>query len=67
MTPSDEYRKIAAELRARAANAETPSLSAEWEHLAHCYLRLAEQADRNGLLDLFIEIGVRPKLDGDNA
>ena len=67
MTPSDQYREIDVKLTARAANAENASLSAEWEHLAHCYLRLAEQADRNGLLELFIEVGSRPKLDGDNA
>lgn len=67
MTPSDQYRKIAAELRARAANAETASLSSEWEHLAQCYVRLAEQADRNGRLDLFIEVGARPKVDRGNA
>ena len=45
MTPADTYRKLAAELKAKAANEANSTLAAEWDHLAQCYLRLARQAD----------------------
>ena len=48
MGSSVEYRLKAAEIEAEAEKAKaTPSLAAELENLAHAYLRLAEQADRN--------------------
>ena len=41
------YMSLAADLRGRARNEESPMLGAEWNYLADCYERLAEQADRN--------------------
>jgi hypothetical protein len=55
MTPAVHYRTLAARLRARAQNEESAHLRAEWEHLAHCYVRLAEQADRNCQTDVTYE------------
>ena len=46
---------LAARFRAHARRSENPRLSAEWEHLARCYVRLAEQAERNLGLDLVYE------------
>jgi hypothetical protein len=65
MTPAEQYRVRAAELIAKA-RAETNCLgAAQWEHLAKCYVRLAEQADQNSLTDLAIEVGPKPKLGGE--
>jgi hypothetical protein len=64
MTASDSYRKAAAELRAKAAGARNPH-TAEWERLARCYTRLAEQADRNSLQDVWIEDGCGKVIGGD--
>jgi hypothetical protein len=48
MTPAAQYRVLAAQLRKRAhEDANTPHLAAEWNHLADCYVQLAEQAERN--------------------
>jgi hypothetical protein len=47
MSPADRYKRLAAGLHARARNEASPNLSAEWDHLADCYERLAEQAERN--------------------
>jgi hypothetical protein len=63
MTPAQYYRTIAAELRAMAACTQSGMRAAQWEHLARCYLRLAEQADKNGLLDLGLEFDGGPTLD----
>jgi hypothetical protein len=46
-----------------AAGSTSAALASQWEHLARCYVRLAEQADKNGLLDLCIEFGDTPGLD----
>jgi hypothetical protein len=54
-TPATHYRTLAAQLRARARTEDSPQLRAEWEHLAHCYVRLAEQADRNSQTDVSYE------------
>jgi hypothetical protein len=62
---ADQYRTIALELSARAQGERTFELASQWEHLAKCYLRLAAQADQNGLTDIAIEIGPKPKLDDD--
>jgi hypothetical protein len=51
----DEYRVKAAELHARSKQETDPFLRAELEHLAHGYLRLAEQADRNAQNDVTYE------------
>lgn len=59
MTPADQYRALAARFRAHARSTDNPRLGAEWEHLARCYIRLAEQAERNLGLDLVYETPVR--------
>jgi hypothetical protein len=55
VTPADQYRALAARFRAHARTSENPRLSSEWDNLARCYVRLAEQAERNGRLDLVYE------------
>lgn len=55
MTPSIHYRKLAAVLRAKAQQEESPAVRAEWNHLAQCYVRLAEQADKNQRTDIVYE------------
>ena len=55
MTAVEQYRALAARFRARARTAANARLSSEWEHLSRCYLRLAEQAERNLGLDLVYE------------
>jgi hypothetical protein len=47
MTPAAQYRSLAGQLRERAnEDADCPQLAAEWNHLADCYVQLAEQAER---------------------
>jgi len=60
MVPSEQCRKLAAELRAKARNEESRQLRTEWNHLAMCYVRLAEQADRNQWTDITYEPPVFP-------
>jgi hypothetical protein len=55
MTSGDFYRTKAAELRAKALHESSPVVQSELENLAVAYLRLAEQADRNQLLDVSYE------------
>ena len=55
MTPSDQYRIRAAQFRARARSESNPQLSSEWNHLAQCYLRLAEHAARYSQIDIVYE------------
>jgi hypothetical protein len=62
MTAADQYRKVAAQLKARAASEPNKRLAAEWAHLSRCYLRLAAQADTNDLTDVWIETGARPRV-----
>lgn len=62
MTPAEQYRTLAAQLRSRACAADNVRIRAEWEHLAQCYIRLAEQADRNDRLDVTYEPILRPFL-----
>jgi len=45
LSPAEQYTKLAAHLRAKARREESPTLRAEWEHLAQCYIDLAEQTD----------------------
>ncbi len=52
MTRAEEYRHLANQVRARAFAEESPILRAEWETLANCYIRLAEQTDEAEQLDL---------------
>ena len=55
MTPADHYRTLAAHFRAHARIVDSNRLSAEWEHLARCYIRLAQQAEQNLGLDVVYE------------
>ena len=67
MTPADTYRMMAAELRAKALKAPTDRAAADLDHLARCYLRLAEQADQNTLLDVSAEFGPKSRLDDEGS
>ena len=62
MTASDQYRTLAAKLRAKARNEMSSVLRAEWEHLAQCYIRLARQADENSRTDITYEPILRTHL-----
>ncbi len=53
MTPAEQYRALAAKIRANLRMGSTNC--AEWECLAACYDRLAEQAERNQRFDLTCE------------
>jgi hypothetical protein len=55
MPPAAQYRKLAAELRARARGEKNASMRTEWGHLAQCYVRLAVQAEKNQLNDISYE------------
>jgi len=55
MSPAQQYQKFAAELRAKARKEKYASLQAEWANLAQCYLRLAEQAEKNSHNDVTYE------------
>jgi hypothetical protein len=49
------YISLAADLYGRARNEESPMLRAEWNYLATCYERLAEQADRSERTEITYE------------
>jgi hypothetical protein len=55
MTPGDQYRARAADLRARAQREADSLIRHEYENLALAYLRLANQADRNSYTDVVYE------------
>jgi hypothetical protein len=55
MPNSEEYRRKAAEMNARAKQEQNPLTRAELENLALAYLRLADQAERNATVDLVYE------------
>ena len=63
MTTADSYRKMAAELRAKALKAPNDAAASQYDALARAYLRLAEQADQNQQADVWAEFG--PRLDGE--
>ena len=65
MSPSDSYRVRAADLKAKAATESNGQLAAEYQNLARCYIRLAEQADTNSLADIWLEVGPKLRLGGD--
>jgi hypothetical protein len=44
MSRAEQYLNLAAEVRARAEQEDSPVLKAEWEQLAETYVRLAEQS-----------------------
>ncbi len=67
MSSTEHYRAIAAELEAKANAEPTSQLAAEWQHLARCYLRLAEQADQNSFQDFCFEYASKPPLKGEEA
>jgi hypothetical protein len=54
----DQYRIIAAELQAKAANEQNEMIAAEWNNLARAYLKLAGHADKN-------TYGLYPTLDSE--
>jgi hypothetical protein len=55
MTPADRYRTLAARFMAQAKSEQNLKLRSEWQYLAVCYLRIAEQADRNSRTDVVYE------------
>ncbi|HEY1474262.1 MAG TPA: hypothetical protein VGF53_09280 [Pseudolabrys sp.] len=59
-TAANQYRNLASDLHSRARNELSPHLKAEWDHLADCYERLAEQAEKNARIDA----GSEPVLRG---
>jgi hypothetical protein len=61
MTTAEQYRKVAADLRAKAAQAPTQDLALQWENLAKCHTRLSEQAEQNSFQDLWFEYGSRTR------
>ena len=65
MRSADQYRKLAAELKAKAAKEQDQSFASELDVLARSFLRLAEQAERNSSTDLWLEVGPRLRLDDD--
>ena len=65
VTPSEQYRAMAARFRAHSRLSDNVRLSAEWEHLARCYVRLAQQAEHNQTLDIAYETPARH--DGDRS
>ncbi len=67
MTTADSYRKIAAELHAKARKARSDHEACDLDNLARCYLRLAEQADQNSLSDVSAEFGPKVRLEGEGA
>ena len=56
----DQYRKRAAELDAQAKTELRPTVRDELERLALSYLRLAEQADQNELIEVVYETPPQP-------
>jgi hypothetical protein len=64
MSTGDQYRIIAAELRARGAREQNELHAADLDKLARAYLRLAEQADKNSCADIWMEYGPKPRLKG---
>ena len=55
MSPAERYRMMAAAFRAQALAQTNSSIAADLEHLAGCYLRLAEQAERNDTTEVVYE------------
>jgi hypothetical protein len=44
MSRAEQYMHLAAEVRAKAEEEDSPILRSEWENLAETYVRLAEQS-----------------------
>ena len=45
MSRTEQYLNLAAEVRAKAEQEDSPIMKAEWENLAETYVRLAEQSE----------------------
>ena len=45
MNRATEYRKLAADVRIRAADEGDPRIKGEWENLAQTYAKMADQCD----------------------
>jgi hypothetical protein len=68
MTPAETYRKMAADLLARAMEARENPIAIQLEALVQAYIRLAEQAEQNSRQDLWFEFAPNPQLkDRDGA
>ncbi len=65
MSTADSYRKIAAQLRAKALKARSDAAASQFDALAHAYLRLADQAEQNKRADIWGEFGPKVRLDGE--
>ena len=59
MTPAEQYRAMAAQLRATAQSEKVERIAAEWEKLANSYLDLAEHADEDQPFDIWFPGGRR--------
>jgi hypothetical protein len=55
MAAGDQYRSLAAECNARARREADAVIRAEWGSMAQAYCHLAEQAERNALVDIVYE------------
>ena len=55
MTLAEQYRNLAAGLRAKIHSENNEKFKAEWESLAQSYSRLAEQAELHDQTDLASE------------
>jgi hypothetical protein len=67
MTSAEHYRVLAADCGARARREYVPQMRKEWDRLARCYRRLAEQADHNSMTDIVYERPLWPLPDTDPA
>ena len=61
MTLAEQYRNLAAGLRAKICSENNEQFKAEWESLAQSYLRLAEEAELHDRTDLVSEPSFRGK------
>ncbi len=49
ITLAEHFADLAKRFRAYASNERRPKLKAEWEHLADCYIQLANRTDQDRL------------------
>ena len=56
MTRAEEYRALAKDVRARAANEADLRIKTEWENLALMYVHLAKQANSAIEDDLLLDL-----------
>ena len=61
MTLAQQYRNLAAGLRAKIRSENNEKLKTEWENLAQSYLRLAEEAELHDRTNLASEQSFRGK------